>query len=101
MSDITLLNAILIIENAQGLNLIGGDSIYNYRVVNDAGEEANQNNLTVAIPWHRDSNKKFAQKSKKFWNGEINWRTATSYDTAKTIIKALEKSNGHYSRQKL
>jgi len=101
VSDITLLNAILIIENAQGLNLIGGDSIYNYRVVNDAGEEANQNNLTVAIPWHRDSNKKFAQKSKKFWNGEINWRTATTYDTAKTIIKALEKSNGHYSRQKL
>ncbi|NEP88011.1 MAG: hypothetical protein F6K18_14930, partial [Okeania sp. SIO2C2] len=87
--------------NAKGLKLIGGDSIYNYRVVNDAGEEAYQNNLIVAIPWHRDPNDEFTQKSKKFWNAEINWRTATSYDATKTIIKALDKSNGNYSRKKL
>ncbi|WP_375341325.1 ABC transporter substrate-binding protein, partial [Okeania sp. SIO2C2] len=53
-TDISLTNAIGVIHNAKGLKLIGGDSIYNYRVVNDAGEEAYQNNLIVAIPWHRD-----------------------------------------------
>ncbi|NEP40035.1 MAG: ABC transporter substrate-binding protein [Okeania sp. SIO2G4] len=100
-TDITLTNAIGVIHNSKGLKLIGGDSIYNYRVVNDAGEEAYQNNLTVAIPWHRDPNDEFTQKSKKFWNAEINWRTATSYDATKTIIKALDKSNGNYSRKKL
>ena len=100
-TDKTLTNAIGVIDNAKGLKLIGGDSIYNYRVVNDAGEEANQNNLTVAIPWHRDPNEEFTQTSQKFWKGEINWRTATSYDAAKTIIKALDKSNGNYSRKKL
>ncbi|NES04807.1 MAG: ABC transporter substrate-binding protein [Okeania sp. SIO2F4] len=100
-TDKTLTNTIGVIDNAKGLKLIGGDSIYNYLVVNDAGEEANQNNLTVAIPWHRDPNDEFTQTSQKFWNGEINWRTATSYDAAKTIIKALDKSNGNYSRKKL
>jgi len=100
-TDKTLTNAIGVIDNAKGLKLIGGDSIYNYRVVNDAGEEANQNNLTVAIPWHRNPNEEFTQTSQKFWKAEINWRTATSYDAAKTIIKALDKSNGNYSRQKL
>ncbi|NEO57620.1 MAG: ABC transporter substrate-binding protein [Okeania sp. SIO3B5] len=97
----TLTNAIGVIDNAKGLKLLGGDSIYNYRVVNDAGEEAAQNNLTVAIPWHRHPNSQFNQTAQKFWNAEINWRTATSYDGAKTIIKALDKSNGNYSRKKL
>ncbi|NEQ38904.1 MAG: ABC transporter substrate-binding protein [Okeania sp. SIO3I5] len=100
-TDKTLTNAIGVIDNAKGLKLLGGDSIYNYRVVNDAGEEANQNNLTVAIPWHRHPNDEFNQTAQKFWNAEINWRTATSYDAAKTIIKALDKSNGNYSRKKL
>ncbi len=100
-TDKTLTNTIGIIDNAKGLKLLGGDSIYNYRVINDAGEEANQNNLTVAIPWHRDPNDEFTQTSQKFWNAEINWRTATSYDAAKTIIKALDKSNGNYYRKKL
>ncbi|MDJ0556196.1 MAG: ABC transporter substrate-binding protein, partial [Microcoleaceae cyanobacterium MO_207.B10] len=84
-TDKTLTNTIGVIDNAKGLKLIGGDSIYNYLVVNDAGEEANQNNLTVAIPWHRDPNDEFTQTSQKFWQAEINWRTATSYDAAKTI----------------
>ncbi|NES66748.1 MAG: ABC transporter substrate-binding protein [Okeania sp. SIO2D1] len=100
-SGSSLTNAIGVIDNAKGLKLLGGDSIYNYRVVNDAGEEAYQNNLTVAIPWHRHPNSQFNQTAQKFWNAEINWRTATSYDAAKTIIKALDKSNGNYSRKKL
>ncbi|MGK7923628.1 MAG: ABC transporter substrate-binding protein [Trichodesmium sp.] len=100
-TDKTLINPIGVIDNAKGLELLGGDSIYNYRVINDAGEEANQNNLTVAIPWHRDPNDEFTKTSQKFWNAEINWRTATSYDAAKTIIKALDKSNGNYEHKKL
>ncbi|NEQ77531.1 MAG: ABC transporter substrate-binding protein [Okeania sp. SIO2C9] len=100
-TDITLTKAIGVIDNAKGLELIGGDSIYNYRVVNDAGEEAAQNNLTVAIPWHRHPNSQFNQTAQKFWNAEINWRTATSYDATQTMMKAMDEMGGNYSRQKL
>ncbi|NET24157.1 ABC transporter substrate-binding protein [Okeania sp. SIO1I7] len=100
-TDITLTKAIGVIDNAKGLELLGGDSIYNYRVVNDAGEEAAQNNLTVAIPWHRHPNSEFNQTAQKFWNAEINWRTATSYDATQTIMKAVDEMAGNYSRQKL
>ncbi|NET41607.1 MAG: hypothetical protein F6K15_06620 [Okeania sp. SIO2B3] len=32
---------------------------------------------------------------------EINWRTATSYDATKTIIKAVDEMMGNYSRKQL
>ncbi|NES66747.1 MAG: hypothetical protein F6K24_16550, partial [Okeania sp. SIO2D1] len=54
-----------------------------------------------SIPLYRPLKKEFTEKSNKFWKGEINWRTATSYDAVQTIIKALEKIQGNYSREQL
>ena len=100
-TDRTLGNAIGIINNAKGLKLLGGDSAYNPRVLKDAGKQAEQANLTLAIPWHRYPNSEFAQTAKKFWNAEVSWRTATSYDATKTIIKAVDEMMGNYSRKQL
>jgi branched-chain amino acid transport system substrate-binding protein len=96
-----LTNAIRIIDNAQGLNLLGGDSVYNPRVLKDEAEKAASSKLTIAIPWHRHPDSDFAKTAGDFWGAEVNWRTATSYDAANTIIKALEESNGNYSREQL
>ncbi|MGD1808563.1 ABC transporter substrate-binding protein [Dapis sp. BLCC M126] len=100
-TDRTLSNTIGIIDNAKGLKLLGGDSVYNPRVLKDAGEQAYQTNLSIAIPWHRYPNSEFAQTAKNFWNAEVSWRTATSYDATKTIIKAMDEMMGNYSRKKL
>ncbi|NES78880.1 MULTISPECIES: ABC transporter substrate-binding protein [unclassified Okeania] len=100
-TDRTLSNVIGIINNAKGLKLLGGDSIYNPRVLKDAGQQADRANLTLAIPWHRHPNSQFSQTAQKFWNAEINWRTAKSYDATKTIIKAVDEMMGNYSRKQL
>ena len=100
-TDRTLGNAIGIINNAKGLKLLGGDSVYNPRVLKDAGQQADRANLTLAIPWHRYPNSEFSQTAKKFWNAEVSWRTATSYDATKTIIKAIGEMMGNYSRKQL
>ncbi|MDY7002544.1 MAG: ABC transporter substrate-binding protein [Cyanobacteriota bacterium] len=100
-TDRTLSNVIGIINNAKELKLLGGDSVYNPRVLKDAGQQANQANLTLAIPWHRHPNSQFSQTAQKFWNAEINWRTATSYDATQTIIKAVDEMMGNYSRKQL
>ncbi|NEQ38907.1 MAG: ABC transporter substrate-binding protein [Okeania sp. SIO3I5] len=100
-TDRTLGNAIGIINNAKGLKLLGGDSVYNPRVLKDASQQAYQTNLTLPIPWHRYPNSEFAQTAKKFWNAEVSWRTATSYDATQTIIKAVDEMMGNYSREQL
>lgn len=100
-TDETLIKTMLIIKDTQDLKLLGGDSIYNHKLLNNAGVKAEEKNLTIAIPLYRPLKKEFIQKSNKFWEGEINWRTGTSYDSVKTIIKALEKSEGNYSRKQL
>ncbi|NEO57619.1 MAG: ABC transporter substrate-binding protein, partial [Okeania sp. SIO3B5] len=100
-TDRSLGNIIGIINNPKELKLLGGDSVYNPRVLKDAGQQAYRANLTLAIPWHSRSNSEFNQTARKFWNAEINWRTATSYDATQTIIKAVDKMTRNYSRQQL
>ncbi len=100
-TDRTLSNTIGIIDNAKGLKLLGGDSVYNPRVLKDAGQRAYQTNLSIAIPWHSYSNSEFAQTAQLFWNADVSWRTATTYDATKTIIKAVGEMMGNYSRKQL
>ena len=103
-TDETVSQTMLIINNAEELKLLGGDSVYNDKLLDNAGAKAEENNLTIAIPLYRPLKKEFTEKSKDFWDDEINWRTATSYDAVQTIIKALEtldKSNRDYSREQL
>lgn len=100
-TDNTLSNVMGIINNARELKLLGGDSVYNLRVLKDAGQAAYQSNLVISVPWHRDPNDEFTKNAQQFWNAEINWRTATSYDATHTIIKAVGEMTGHSSRRDL
>jgi branched-chain amino acid transport system substrate-binding protein len=47
----------------------------------------------LAVPWHpRQSNPQFAQAAAQLWGGDINWRTALSYD-ALQVLQAAAKGN--------
>ncbi len=50
--------------------------------------------LTVVVPWSSKTfaNRVFAQAAKKFWGGDVSWRTAGNYNATYTVIKGLEKA---------
>ncbi|NJR38248.1 MAG: ABC transporter substrate-binding protein [Leptolyngbyaceae cyanobacterium CSU_1_4] len=78
--------------NQQRLQILGGDSLYNPKVL-QAGESAV--GMVVAVPWILLSNPNapFAQASRQLWGGDVNWRTAMAYDAAMTLVEGL-KSGG-------
>jgi branched-chain amino acid transport system substrate-binding protein len=93
--------ALGIINNCTGeLKLLGGDAMYNSRTLSDSGKAAAQSELVVAVPWH-SLNSEFARKAKTFWNGDVNWRTATAYDATQAIVEGLRRINGSPDRQQL
>ncbi|MBE9079249.1 ABC transporter substrate-binding protein [Romeria aff. gracilis LEGE 07310] len=80
----------VIAANQGELPLLGGDSLYNPKILDRAGPAATQ--LVVAIPWHLQAHRAsaFAQRSHDYWGGDVSWRTATTYDAAQAIVAALQ-----------
>jgi len=70
------------------LQLLGADALYNPQIL-EGGEAVE--GLVLAVPWFRDqkNSKTFAAEAKKRWEGDVSWRTATSYDATQALIKAL------------
>ena len=87
--------------NRQRLNLLGGDDVYSPKTLQVAGELAED--MVLAIPWHIKSNPKteFVQVARKFWVGEVNWRTAMAYDATKALIAAIDHSPTRLGIQKV
>lgn len=82
--------ALLVIQaNKKPLSLLGGDSFYAPKILEDGGDAAV--GLVVGVAWHIDANPEssFSRKSQELWQGKVNWRTAMSYDAAQALIAAL------------
>lgn len=97
----TLDQALAVIAANQGrLTLLGGDSLYNPRILQQG--QANADGMRVAIPWHilAHDDASFSQTARSLWGGDVNWRTATTYDAIASLITALE-SLPNPSRQAL
>jgi branched-chain amino acid transport system substrate-binding protein len=81
--------------NRRRLPILGGDSLYNPRVLQVGGESAV--GMVVAVPWILLSDPKapFVQSSRQYWGGDVNWRTAMAYDAAIALMNAIsvEKSD--------
>ncbi len=74
-------------ERGYRLVILGGNSLYE---CDKLGE--NSEGLILSVPWFQGSNdntKSFNEKASKKWGGDINWRTATSYDAVKVFYKAF------------
>ena len=79
MKENTILNHPLVI--------LGGNSLYE---CDKLGK--NSEGLILSVPWFQGSNdktKSFNEKASKKWKGDINWRTATSYDAVKVFYQAF------------
>ncbi len=70
------------------LQLLGADALYNPQIL-EGGKAVE--GLVLSVPWFRDqkNSKTFAAEAKKRWEGNVSWRTATSYDATQALIKAL------------
>jgi branched-chain amino acid transport system substrate-binding protein len=83
--------AIQVIQvNEQRLKMLGGDGLYNPDTLQLGRQDAV--GMVLAIPWHIDSNRdsKFAQNATQLWQGDVNWRTAMSYDATEVLITAIK-----------
>ncbi|MBW4510004.1 MAG: ABC transporter substrate-binding protein [Scytonematopsis contorta HA4267-MV1] len=86
-------NAISIINvNKKRLNLLGGDDIYNIKILQEA--ETRAEGMVFGIAWSIDSNpnSEFVRKSRSIWNADVDWKTAMTYDATQALITALKKN---------
>lgn len=78
--------------NQKELPMIGGDDMYNFKIL-DVGR-ASAEGLVVAVPWHILSyeQSRFVNESRRLWGGDINWRTVTAYDAVSTLVAATDQN---------
>ncbi|HEY9646483.1 MAG TPA: ABC transporter substrate-binding protein, partial [Chroococcidiopsis sp.] len=86
--------------NQTQLPLLGGDSLYNPKLLEVGGENAK--GMVVAVPWVllSDPNSSFARSSRQLWGGDVNWRTVMSYDATQALAQGLQRA-GSTSRDAL
>ncbi|PHX54421.1 branched-chain amino acid ABC transporter substrate-binding protein [Tychonema bourrellyi FEM_GT703] len=72
----------------QGLKLLGGDALYSQITLD---KDVQSEGLILAVSWFREAPeaKNFAIAARQQWGGDVNWRTATSYDATQAFIQAL------------
>ncbi|MBE9102389.1 ABC transporter substrate-binding protein [Vacuolonema iberomarrocanum] len=77
--------------NQNRLHLLASAHLYTAKTLEMAGPEAV--GMTLAIPWHAhiDAETPFVRRSRDLWNGEVNWRTALTYDAMQAFIVAMEQ----------
>ena len=79
--------------NKRRLPILGGDELYNRNILEATGPDSLA--LTVAVPWHllaRGVDEGFVTASRQTWEGDVSWRTATTYDAVITMAAALDEA---------
>ena len=79
--------------NNNRLPVLGGDDLYSPKTLDVTREQGRD--LVVAVPWHilTTESKDFAQRSRRLWGGDVNWRTATAYDAAQALGAAARQNS--------
>ena len=72
--------------------IVGPWTLYETRTLELAKRLKSVDKLGISIFWHplASFDKKFPQNAEKLWGGQVNTRSALTYDAARTLIKALE-----------
>jgi branched-chain amino acid transport system substrate-binding protein len=78
--------------NQGRLPLFGSPTAYTYQTLKE-GRSAVQGMILPAV-WHPQNNRDsvFPQAAKRYWGGEVSWRTATSYDATIALGQALDQA---------
>ncbi|MGB6015475.1 MAG: ABC transporter substrate-binding protein [Nodosilinea sp.] len=78
--------AVAQLNNGQ-LPVLAGDAFYRIEALQKGG--ASLTGTVVTVPWHPlKSPPPFAQTSSSLWGGDVNWRTALSYDAFEAFRSA-------------
>lgn len=90
-----LTNAYAVIQAANkdpNLIIIGADTLYNSRTIENVEKNAAKNQLLVAVSWHPLNNKQFSKFAEKLWRTKnVNWLTATTYDATLVLTEAIKQ----------
>jgi ABC-type branched-subunit amino acid transport system substrate-binding protein len=75
-------------NNAGKLKLYGGDSLYHPSILTDGGEAVN--GMVLVVPWFASPEpRNYAKEADGRWNGQVSWRTASSYDATQALLATL------------
>lgn len=78
--------------NRGRLSLLGGSELYSAKTLEIVGPESV--GMVTAVPWHvlTDPNSLFVQRSHQLWQGDVNWRTAMTYDAMQALVAAMRQN---------
>ncbi|MBE9093978.1 bifunctional serine/threonine-protein kinase/ABC transporter substrate-binding protein [Tychonema sp. LEGE 07203] len=72
--------------------VVGTGGIYSQKTLETASQLKSFEKLVTSSSWHplTAPNRTFADNARKLWGGNVNHRTALTYDATLTLIKAIE-----------
>jgi branched-chain amino acid transport system substrate-binding protein len=70
---------------AQKMKLMGGAPVYTPRTLTSGGNAVE--GLVLPVPWFGKT--PYAQRAMTRWGGQVNWRTAMSYDAVLSLVNAF------------
>jgi len=72
--------------------VVGTGGIYSQKTLETASQLQSFKKLVTSSSWHplTAPNRTFADHARKLWGGNVNHRTALTYDATRTLIKAIE-----------
>jgi branched-chain amino acid transport system substrate-binding protein len=78
--------------NRGRLALYGSSATYTIQTLENGQNDIN--GLVLPAPWHPQAypSHPFPEKARQLWGGTVNWRTANSFDAARSIIAGLQQS---------
>ncbi|MEG5033494.1 bifunctional serine/threonine-protein kinase/ABC transporter substrate-binding protein [Microcoleus sp. AT3-D2] len=86
-------NAMALIKANGARNwVVGTGGIYSQKTLETASQLPSFEKLVTSSSWHplAAPNRTFAENARKLWGGNVNHRTALTYDATRTLIKAIE-----------
>lgn len=78
--------------NNRRLPQLGGNSLYKPQTLQIAGEKAQ--GLVLGVPWNAlgSPNTEFTAATRRLWGGDVNWRTAMTYDATQVLAAGLAQN---------
>ena len=76
--------------NRRRLPLLSSATLYTSQILEGKGMIED---LVLPVLWHPSTNPAFAKRATAYWNGTVNWRTATAYDATQALIGAIAMNN--------
>lgn len=100
-NSMALQKAIEIIKLNQGTKpILAANTMYLKKVI-DQAKDTTVNSLFLAVDWHPQQcgAANFRKEINKYWGGDLNRRTALTYEAVQAILQAIKLSNSPITRQ--